>query len=423
MNILYIDHYAGSMSMGMEFRPYYLAREWKKMGHNVRIVGASFSHLRKKNPTVQNDFEIQTIDDIEFQWIRTREYQGNGVSRAITMAQFCGKLWLNAKRISGEFQPDVVIASSTYPLDTFPGQRIKKISQALLIHEIHDMWPITPIELYGMSKYHPFVVAMQIGENSFCRHADKIVSILPKCDDYLAEHGMKKEKFYYIPNGICIEDWEKPAALPSIHEETLMRAHSEGRMVFTFFGSHTRSYSLDYFLDAVSMCDQSKVFACFVGDGNYKQVLIEKAESLNLQKSCYAFLPPIEKRAIPTLLELSDVSYVGAIRNRMFRFGIGMNKLFDSLMGGIPILYAVDAPNNMIEAFSCGISVCAENSQELAVGIKTFLAMDKDELARMGANARDAAIQNFTYSVLAKKFLNVLTQNDGKSDGENLPHD
>ena len=38
MNILYLEHYAGSPEMGMEFRPYYLAREWVKMGHKVIII-------------------------------------------------------------------------------------------------------------------------------------------------------------------------------------------------------------------------------------------------------------------------------------------------------------------------------------------------------------------------------------------------
>ena len=31
MNILLINHYAGSPQYGMEYRPYYLAREWVKM--------------------------------------------------------------------------------------------------------------------------------------------------------------------------------------------------------------------------------------------------------------------------------------------------------------------------------------------------------------------------------------------------------
>ena len=38
MNILYINHYAGSPEMGMEFRPYYLSREWVKMGHKVTMI-------------------------------------------------------------------------------------------------------------------------------------------------------------------------------------------------------------------------------------------------------------------------------------------------------------------------------------------------------------------------------------------------
>lgn len=56
MNILYIDHYAGSVQHGMEFRPYYLAREWVKLGHRARVIGADFSHLRTVNPMVEQDF-------------------------------------------------------------------------------------------------------------------------------------------------------------------------------------------------------------------------------------------------------------------------------------------------------------------------------------------------------------------------------
>ena len=61
-----MDHYAGSPAMGMEFRPYYMAREWVKKGHNVRIVGGDFSHLRIKNPKIRKDFTTQTIDGIKY---------------------------------------------------------------------------------------------------------------------------------------------------------------------------------------------------------------------------------------------------------------------------------------------------------------------------------------------------------------------
>lgn len=77
MNIILINHYAGSNIHGMEFRPYYLAREWVKMGHNVTIIAASFSHLRQKNPDISAITE-EVIDGIRYIWLPVNKYQGNG---------------------------------------------------------------------------------------------------------------------------------------------------------------------------------------------------------------------------------------------------------------------------------------------------------------------------------------------------------
>lgn len=46
MNILLINHYAGYPNLGMEYRPYYLSKEWVRMGHQVRVLAANYSHLR-----------------------------------------------------------------------------------------------------------------------------------------------------------------------------------------------------------------------------------------------------------------------------------------------------------------------------------------------------------------------------------------
>ena len=129
MNILYINHYAGSPEMGMEFRPYYLSREWVKMGHNVRIVAGDYSHLRIKNPNVEKDFQEEIIDGINYSWIKTGTYEGNGVARALTMFRFVYKLRKKAKWISDNWKPDVVITSSTYPLDTFAGQKVRRYTR------------------------------------------------------------------------------------------------------------------------------------------------------------------------------------------------------------------------------------------------------------------------------------------------------
>ena len=390
--------------MGMEFRPYYLAREWVKMGHKVRIVAATYSHLRKHNPTQKKDFEIQVIDGIEYQWIKTGEYQGNGAERARTMFEFCCKLGLKAAKIAKDFRPDAVIASSTYPLDTYPAQRLSRISGATLIHEVHDMWPITLIELGGMPKTNPFVVLMQIAENSFCKNSDYIVSLLCEAKDYFAEHGMKPEKFRNIMNGVVLSEWDSPQPLPETHKELLNRLHKEGKFIICFFGSITKSYSVEYLIDASKIIDNDRIAVVIVGDGNYKGEIIRQSKDL---KNVF-ILDKINKASIPTLLYDIDCCYVGALRNDMFRFGICMNKLFDSMMSGKPLLYAVDAPNNFVKEYNCGISVEAENAEALAKGIEQLLECTDEERAAMGRIGRAAVLEKYTYEKLAKQFIDVM---------------
>lgn len=402
MNILYIDHYAGTPDMGMEYRPYYLSREWIKMGHKVAIIAGDYSHLRLKNPEVTNDFQKQDIDGIEYIWLKTGKYKGNGIARALTMFRFVYKLCKKAKWIASVWKPDIIITSSTYPLDTFAGQRIKKYSDAKLIHEVHDMWPITLIEIGGMKKYHPFVILMQIAENSFCKHSDYVVSLLCDAKDYFVKHGMASDKFKVVMNGIVLDEWENPTELPKEHKELLNNLHNEKKFVICFFGSITRSYAINYLIEAQKKLRSERTAIVIVGEGN------QKTELQQLAGNDVYFLSKIPKTAIPSLMDQIDCCYVGALHNNMFRFGICMNKLFDSMMSGKPILYAVEAPNNFITEYSCGISVKAEDVDALVDGMKILLNMSCDEITKQGHNGRNAVLKHFTYEKLAKKFLDVI---------------
>ena len=162
MNILLINHYTGSIYHGMEYRPYYMAREWVKMGHRVTIVAADESHLRGKHVEIPEDQDsyLETIDGINYLWLKTIAYNGNGVKRALNMASFIFQLLRYGKTIKNNFKPDVVISSSTYPAEIFGAHYIAKISNAKLIYEIHDLWPLSPMELGHMSKWHPFIFGM-----------------------------------------------------------------------------------------------------------------------------------------------------------------------------------------------------------------------------------------------------------------------
>lgn len=78
------------------------------------------------------------------------------------------------------------------------------------------------------------------------------------------------------------------------------------------------------------------------------------------------------------------------------------------MMSGKPLLYAVDAPNNYVVDYQCGVSVEAENVDELTKGIEKLLSASTEELYAMGQRGRQAVLENFTYDILADKFLDVM---------------
>ena len=113
MNILLINHYAGSPRDGMEYRPYYLAREWVRAGHRVQIVAAAYSHVRSRQPAMPDSGggRDETIDGIAYRWLPAPAYAGNGVGRVKNIWAFLSRLWRESKALVQAFQPDVVIAS------------------------------------------------------------------------------------------------------------------------------------------------------------------------------------------------------------------------------------------------------------------------------------------------------------------------
>ncbi|MFQ3579822.1 MAG: glycosyltransferase, partial [Bacteroidales bacterium] len=258
MRILLINHYAGSPEMGMEFRPYYFAKQWVDAGHDVFILAADNSHLRKKKIKINKSFEKQDIDGIKYFWIKTPEYNGNGVSRVLNIFSFVFKSYLNSKRLVREINPDIVIASSTYPIDNYIARRIAKLSGAKHIYEVHDLWPLSPMELGKMSKYHPFIMIMQHGENFAYKHCDAVISMLPNTKEHMQNHGLDLKKWHYVPNGINPEEWENPSDIPDMHKSILENLKRENKTIIGYAGGHAISNALDTLIEAADILKENE---------------------------------------------------------------------------------------------------------------------------------------------------------------------
>lgn len=411
MNILYIDHYAGSPEMGMEFRPYYFAREWQKMGHKVRIIAANYSHLRRQNPAVNRDFEIQTINGIEYQWIKTGIYTGNGIARALTLFEFCTKLFVHATSLAKSFKPDVVISSSTYPLDTYPAQKIAKSSDAKYIHEAHDLWPLTLIELAGWNEKHPFIQLLASAEKSALSKSDAVVGVTAGEVEYMLQHGLQsKEKFSHIPNGVVASDWENPEPLDSEHTDCLEQLKKDNKFIVCYLGGHALSNALDTFLDAAKLMREDNRFSfVLVGNGVEKPRLQKRAKDEKLNN--VVFLSSVGKRQVPTLLKEMDALYVGAAPCSLYRYGVSMNKVYDYMMAAKPIIYGVDAKNNDIADAGCGITIKPGKAGSIKEAILALYEMSPIERKRLGETGEKWVLAHCEYKGLAESF-SKLFQNE-----------
>ena len=405
MNILLINHYAGSDYHGMEFRPYYMAREWKSMGHNVTILGADFSHLRKKNPVVQEDFQEEIIDGITYVWVKTPEYKGNGVGRIKNISTFMWKLRCNYKKIADKYKPDAVIASSTYPLDIYPSHRIAKRCNAKLCFEIHDLWPLSPMEIGGFSEKNPAIIVLQRAEDFAFKNSDVIVSILPDADKHIKERGFSTDKFVYVPNGIIVNDEEKNPPMEKTIER-LQELKEQGYFLVGYTGNHSPANVLDTLIDAGKNTTDEKVKYILIGNGNVKDELIEYAKSNNVTN--VEFLDPILKDNMDNALQLLDVCFISLKKQNLFNYGVSPNKLFDYMMAARPVIYAVEASNDPVKDCGCGITVPAEDPKAVAEAVIKIKNLTDEEKREMGQKGKEYVLENHMYHPLAEKFLNAL---------------
>jgi glycosyltransferase involved in cell wall biosynthesis len=409
VNILIIDHYAGSPALGMEFRPYYLAKEWIRLGHNITIISADFSHLRSKQPVVYSDLQYEKTDGIAYLWLKTPKYESSGFKRILNILVFIGKLLINKKKIRTLANPDIVIASSTYPLDIYPAYLIAKKNNAKLVFELHDLWPLSPMIIGNYSKHHPFIWLMQRAENFACKNCKCYISLLGNAKDYLIQHGLKNEKFFHIPNGFSNDEVEsEEMQIPEELDKLLKKIKSQSKIIIGYAGGHSPSNALKSFVAASNHFDENLNFAfVLVGDGSCKDELIEMTRA-NKHKNIY-FLPQVSKSLIPAILSQFDVLYAGGVRSILHSYGTSFNKITDYMLAEKPIIFAVDDPNSIVEKIGCGIQIEAENEAELVKTIKFLSGLSVEERRSMGVKGRKYALQELNYTSLAKKFIEAIT--------------
>ncbi len=400
MKVWIVHQHAVPPSLPGSVRPFALAKELVSRGHEVVIPASSFNHWTRTEMRLQagEDSRSEVVDGVQFLWLRAPAYPGSGAMRFVSMLSYATNLF-SSRALRALGPPDVIVGSSPNLIAAYGAERLANDLGAAFVFEVRDIWPQSLVDVGRMSPRHPVVKLMGWMENHLVRNAGSIVSLLPTNADYYVEKGAQVQGYFWVPNGVYLPDLPHPKPIP----------HNE-RFTVLFAGIHGIANGLDTVLEAAQVLSEAgvgdKVLFRFLGDGGEKPRLVQRALDMGLTN--VEFLDAVPKGQVPEMLAQADAGLLILKKSPVFRWGVSPNKLFDYLGAGRPVIYAVESSNNPVEEAGAGVTVRAEDPDDLAAGVVRLMDTPRDERQRMGDRARAYVEEHHDFARLGDRFEQAL---------------
>lgn len=396
-----INQYASTPVTGFGGRHYYLAHELAKQGYSVYLIASSANHLLNRQPVVKNAYLIEKIDGINFVWVKMPYYaEAHSKQRALNWFIFSWRLQGLTKLLS---KPDTILYSSPSPIAFLGAEWLANKFKSRLLFEVRDIWPLTLTEIGGYSTNHPFIRFMQWVEDRAYRKSDAVISNLKNSVEHMISRGLSPDKFSWIPNGFSLDEVNQKVLLP----ESVSKQLPQGKFLVGYTGTLGVANCLDSLIDAAEkLRDYEDIVFVLVGGGKLKELLKSRAADKGLKN--VLFIDTIPKVQIQAMLSRFDVCYIGWLNEKLYRFGIGANKIPEYLYSGKPILHAYSGSSDPIISANAGIQVPAEDPIKLAEAVLKFYHMPIEQRLAIGANGHSAAVRQYEYGQLSQQLAEIM---------------
>ena len=397
-----INQYAKTPATGASNRHYELARGLAERGHDVTVVAAAFDHLVAEPVPVRHRYTVeQQGDGFRFAWVRVPPFRGAVSAGRVRAWLSFARALPGLPRVVGD-APHTILYSSPSLIGWLGAAWLARRTGARLVFEVRDIWPLSLVEIAGVSPRHPFVRLLQRIEDMAYRRSHAVISNLPHAVEHMAERGLNRDRFTWIPNGCRLSNRRDEPLDGAVAEQLPDRPFLVG-----YTGTVGRANEVSALVGAASQLQHRKdIGFVVVGDGTERAALERRAAQEGL--SNIAFVPPIPKSQIQSLLSRLQACYVGLQPQPLFRFGVSPNKLFDYMLAARPILYGIDSgAYRPVSEAGAGLDVIPGDEAALARAIERMADMPVQERRAMGERAR-AALDDYDYARLALRLEAVV---------------
>ena len=405
VKIWLINHYAVPPRYYPLARPSLFAKNLIKMGHEVTIIAASTVHNSDCQNLIDDGSKVKYITDegISYVLINCKPYKGNGKDRVINILQFAHRLQNVLNHLE---KPDAIVATSFDPFTCYEGIKFAKKHGIKAVAEIADLWPETLVAYNGVSSKNPAVIYLRHIEKKIYNMADRIVFTMEGAYDYIREQGWEnlipKNKVEYINNGIDLEQFDYNVKHYQIDDDDLNDSESF-KVVYT--GSIRKVNDLSLLIDVANEIKNNEIKFLIWGDGDDLENL-----KIRIKKECISnviFKGKVQKKYVPYITSHSDLNIMHNRYSPIFRFGISLNKMFDYLAAGKPILVDFHSRYNPAIESEGAIESVDNTAEGIAELIQKFAKMAKDERNMLGANSRTGATK-YDFKVLTQRLVDLI---------------
>lgn len=382
MYVLMIAHYGQQPPQNTMRRYHNWGKELVSRGYRVTIIAASTLHNKEFDYISELGTDHSECDGVEYLYVKTNQYHGNGLRRVRNMLSFC----IGIGKYS-YLEPDVIIISGAY-LFGFAKRIFRKIP---LITDTADLWPESIVQYTGISEYNPAIRIVYMLVKKAYINSSALIFSMEGGNEYLREQKYSNKidysKVFHINMGCDIPQKDK-----ELEEVSFDLGWDMNDFNIVYCGSIRTANQVQKVCDAALIIKKR-------GDTNIAFRIYGNGDDLETLKIYVAdnaidnvhFYGRIEKEKIPYILSQGKANLLTYKNAPLWKYGGSQSKLFDYLASARPVICNVKFGYNLIERYNCGVVASDQSPEALADAIDTLYKKSPLELKEMGIRARKAA--------------------------------
>lgn len=398
-NILFVCQYAQEPPYNTMLRYHNFAKHLVKQGYSIDILTSSKVHNTNTDLIDVYGNDHSNVDGVDYHYIKTSAYQGNGVKRLLNMYQFCRTV----RKYKKTFKPDCVLVCGAY-LYSFVKKTFKNVP---IILDIVDLWPQSIVEYANKSSNHPFIKYLYRIERKAYFGATALIFSMEGGVDYIHDQKYKTQidetKIFHINMGCDISDIDFNKENYSIPLELNNSLFNVG-----YCGSIRKANNIKQICDAAKLIKEKgfeKIFFNIFGNGDELEELEKYCQDNQIDN--IKFYGRVEKNTIPYILSKMDVNIITYKQVNLMKYGGSQSKLFDYLSIGKPIICNCNFGYNLITRYNCGLVTKSQETDDFVSSIIEMFNLPQSTKEEFGNNSRKAA-EKYDISILVDQLKTVL---------------